>query len=108
MLLDFQSSAFDRSATCPGSAAPRQSVGHDGGRMITTCYFFLFLDLPGSAGGAVRVFLGSNCGGMSRQGSFLPRFLSGVLRGGTFRALRVFGASSPGGACSGGISWAPA
>src|SRR5688572_25875413 len=72
--------------------------GPHGVRMITTCYC-------GFWGSAVGV---ENGGGVSRQGSSLPRGRSGVFSGGTFNALRVSGGSRPGGACRGGSSCAPA
>src|SRR5688572_12783577 len=104
MLLAFQASAFDRSATCPGSHAFRAPEEFHGTRMITICYW----GFCGSAGLGVAVAGLAKGGGESRQGSFLPRTRSGVLSGGTLRALRVSGASSPGGACNGGTSWEPA
>ena len=65
----------------------------------------LLLRLLRFRGWALRAVGLANGGGVSRQGSSLPRMRSGVLSGGTFSALRVSGASSPAGACSGGISW---
>src|SRR6185295_2425628 len=104
MLLAFQASAFDRSATCPDSAAsPRTRRNSRGANHINSQFF-----LAGSAGGGAIGLDAEYGGGASRQGSLGPRTRSGVLSCGTLSALRVFGVSSPGGACRGGTSCAPA
>src|SRR5688572_6958980 len=108
MLLAFQASAFDRSATCPETRRLLNNRGLHAVRIIAICY----CGFGGSAAVGVAPFglaLGlAKGGGMSRQGSSLPRMRSGVLSGGTLSELRVLGVSRPAGACSGGISRAPA
>src|SRR5262245_10201139 len=106
MLLDFQSSAFDRSAICPRPDAP--DPGDARGANHSNVVSYLDSGLAASAGLAGAVLELVKGGGMSRQGSSLPRTRSGVVKGGTLRALRVLGASRPGGAVSGGSSAAPA
>src|SRR5215510_1598516 len=104
MLLAFQASAFDRSATCPDPMCPRNQWTSRGAHHNCYCGF------GGSAFGGAGVALGAAVlvvekgGGMSRQGSSLPRIRSGVFNGGTLSAFRVLGASRPGGACNGGNS----
>src|SRR5262249_48219962 len=88
-------------------------VRASGGAWYQLCQLFGLAGFGASAGGCAGALglaaaLESNGGGISRQGSSLPRIRSGVFSGGTLRALRVLGVSRPGGACSGGISCAPA
>src|SRR5262245_33337542 len=103
MLLAFQASAFDRSAICPGSAAPHAPGGATRGAHHNNLLLLLLLFRRGR-----QALIGIERRRIVQAGLVLARFLSGVLRGGTFRALRVLGASSPGGACNGGTSCAPA
>src|SRR5688572_22547651 len=118
MLLAFQASAFDRSATCP--APQRHVLGRKAGAHDTRNYgvagvagfFFASLAfclaslsaafsflrrslISALVGGAASGLAGLKAGGWSRHGSFLPRGRSTASSAGIRRALRVSGTSRP-------------
>src|SRR5262249_3347759 len=93
MLLEFQSSAFDHSATSPSGL--REPPAHPAARPARSRMIHRH-----AWGGACFGTL--NGGGSSRQGSFfLGGGGAGVCRAGTCRAFAVSGVSRPAGILSG-------